>query len=128
MAQYTFNKRKLARLVRIRRRDYGLREVANQIGISASTISRVERGESTLDMESFLKLCDWLCVRPSYFFKHPDSEKTKKLSVSQILEVITDESIDVELAMAIEIIIKKCQGQEVERLRENSNEENQQNS
>lgn len=42
-----------------------LRDVAKQTGISASTLSRVERMEGyQLRMDTFLKLCDWLEVSP----------------------------------------------------------------
>jgi len=37
----------------------GLREQARKIGVSAATLSRIERGESC-DMESFVKLLAWL--------------------------------------------------------------------
>ena len=50
-----------ANLVRTKRGNTGLREVAQATGVSASTISRVER-EKTPDIETFLALCDWLEV------------------------------------------------------------------
>jgi len=37
----------------------GLRETAREIGISAATLSRVERG-GVPDIDSFRKLCLWL--------------------------------------------------------------------
>lgn len=44
-----------------------LRDAAKQCGVSASTLSRLLRGE-TPDMDSFGLLCDWMCTRPGVFF------------------------------------------------------------
>ena len=41
--------------------DLSLREAARQIGVSASTLSRIEReAGAKIDLDSFLKVCDWL--------------------------------------------------------------------
>lgn len=45
----------------------GVREAAGQIGgVSASTLSRVERGNLP-DLDSYMRLCRWLDVSPTYF-------------------------------------------------------------
>ena len=41
----------------------GIRKVAEQIGISAATLSRVERGHLP-DLETFGKICNWLQMDP----------------------------------------------------------------
>jgi len=41
----------------------GIREVAEQIGISPATLSRVERGNLP-DLETFKNICQWLEVDP----------------------------------------------------------------
>jgi|SRR5947208_2062127 len=46
-----------------KRGDRGIREVAAEIGISAATLSRVERGHLP-DLETFRKICKWLDVDP----------------------------------------------------------------
>lgn len=51
----------LGRLVRDKRGDRGIREVANEIGISHATLSRVERGFLP-DLERYQKICKWLGV------------------------------------------------------------------
>jgi len=59
---------RLAFLLRSRREldNLSLRDVAKQVGISASTLSRVENGRGdNLLMENFLALCGWLKVSPA---------------------------------------------------------------
>ncbi len=49
----------LGRLVRERRGQRGIRAVATEIGISHSTLSRVEQGHLP-DLENYQKICTWL--------------------------------------------------------------------
>jgi transcriptional regulator with XRE-family HTH domain len=53
----------LGRLALDRRGDRGIRAVAEEIGISPATLSRVERGKMP-DLETFGKICKWLRVDP----------------------------------------------------------------
>lgn len=53
-------------LVRDRRGGRRLREVAQEIGISAATLMRIESGR-TPDVETFGKVCRWLGVDPGVF-------------------------------------------------------------
>src|SRR5437762_1864992 len=65
----------LAALVRAKRGTRGLRTVAQEIGgISASTLSRIERGEVP-DLETFARLCCWLGVSAEEFI--PSTEVAK---------------------------------------------------
>jgi len=57
----------LGRMLRDRRGALSLRRAAIDAGVSFSTFSRVEAG-SQPDLASFLKLCTWLGVSPSFFF------------------------------------------------------------
>lgn len=58
---------KLARMVKSKRGDRGLRVVAQEIGdVSASTLSRIEQG-SIPDVNTFLLLCNWLGVPTDTF-------------------------------------------------------------
>lgn len=56
----------LAAMVRERRGDRGMREVAAEIGVSAATVCRVENGRS-IDLWSFAYLCAWLGVSADRF-------------------------------------------------------------
>jgi transcriptional regulator with XRE-family HTH domain len=61
------NVRELAARVRARRGARGLREAAADIGhVSPATLSRVEQGH-TPDLETFLRLCNWLGEPPQSF-------------------------------------------------------------
>src|SRR5437868_6976258 len=49
----------LGLLVRKKRGDRGIRAVAEEVGISHSTLSRVEQGHLP-DLENYQKICRWL--------------------------------------------------------------------
>jgi transcriptional regulator with XRE-family HTH domain len=51
-------------LVRAKRGERGIREVAGEIGLSPATLSRVERGKLP-DLETFSRLCRWLKIDPA---------------------------------------------------------------
>ena len=53
-------------LVRERRGIQGVRQAAEEIGVSPSTLSRVENGKQP-DLLTFEKLCRWLGVSPTEF-------------------------------------------------------------
>ena len=53
-------------MVRKRRGEQGLRETAQEVGVSPATLSRVERGQLP-DIGTFSKLCEWLKVDPAEF-------------------------------------------------------------
>jgi transcriptional regulator with XRE-family HTH domain len=57
MAKITLEK--LGRLAAEKRGGLGVRAAAKEIGISAATLSRVERGFLP-DLETFRKICKWL--------------------------------------------------------------------
>lgn len=58
------NIQKLGRMLLEKRGDRGIREVAQEIGVSHATLSRVERGYLP-DLETFSKICEWLGIEPS---------------------------------------------------------------
>lgn len=62
--------------VRDRRGERGLREIAAEIGTSASTLSRIEKGKLP-DVNTFLMLCEWLELPSDYFSKSRLSENSK---------------------------------------------------
>lgn len=74
MTRY-FDARQFAAMVRARRGERGLREIASEIGVvSISTLSRIEN-EHVPDLETFLLLCDWLCLPPRLFLKDTQDEE-----------------------------------------------------
>jgi transcriptional regulator with XRE-family HTH domain len=55
---------RLGSMLRERRGGRGVREVANEIGISPATLSRVESGKLP-DLLTFRKICGWLKINPA---------------------------------------------------------------
>ncbi len=54
--------------------DLNLRQAARQIGISASTLSRIENGNPP-EIETFGRICQWLKEPPSKYFD-PDAKRS----------------------------------------------------
>jgi transcriptional regulator with XRE-family HTH domain len=73
MARLTLEQ--LGPLIKKRRGDRGLRQVAAEIGISAATLSRVETGKQP-DLDSFTKICTWLGVDPGEILGYKGTGKT----------------------------------------------------
>jgi transcriptional regulator with XRE-family HTH domain len=59
---------KLSNMIKAKRGDKGLRDVSKKIGISAPTLSRIEQGKVP-DVETFIRLCEWLGVSADNFTK-----------------------------------------------------------
>ncbi len=59
---------KLSNMIKAKRGDKGLRDVSKEIGVSAPTLSRIEQGKVP-DVETFIKLCEWLGVSTDNFTK-----------------------------------------------------------
>lgn len=91
---------KLAALVKAKRGRQGLRETADEIGeISASTLSRIEQGKMP-DLDTFMRLCDWLNVSPHEFFEQKqESGASNNASELPVLSptMTTPELIEVHL-------------------------------
>jgi len=66
---------RLGAMLRDRRGGRGIREVAQEIGISAATLTRVEGGRLP-DIATFQKMCSWLKVNPAEILDLPTEMKT----------------------------------------------------
>lgn len=64
----------LGTYLRKKRGNAGVRQIANEIGISPATLSRVENGNLP-DIETFKKICDWLKVDPGEVLGNPKKPK-----------------------------------------------------
>ena len=87
----------LGRLALDRRGERGIRETATEMGISAATLSRVERGFMP-DLETFGKICKWLRADPgSVLGIEPVTANQSQLSVhfrkDQVLAVETAQAL-----------------------------------
>ena len=80
------NVEKLAAMIRAKRAGRGLRLIAGEIGdVSASTLSRVEQGNIP-DLETFMRLCQWLGVSADVF--RPKQKSMKLVEAPPNSEVI----------------------------------------
>ena len=66
---------RLGKLLRERRGDRGIREVAAEIAVSPATLSRVERGQLP-DIVTFSKVCTWLRIDPSEVLDIPKASRS----------------------------------------------------
>ena len=99
----------LTAYLKARRGEMGLREAANQIGeISASTLSRIENGKVP-DMETFLRLCDWIGLPSDTFLIHSDDDASTA-STPEIIEahLRADRDLDPDTAEAIAKMVKSA--------------------
>jgi transcriptional regulator with XRE-family HTH domain len=93
------NSDKFATMIRSKRAEKGLRETAQEIGgVSASTLSRIEQGHLP-DLDTYMKICDWLEVSPEFFSDMNKSVTTAEkqivahLRADKILDRATAESL-----------------------------------
>lgn len=88
-------------MIKSKRANRGLREVAKEIGISVSTLSRVENGNLP-DMDSYFKICKWLEVSIDFFAKKSlkqDDELSKEKTV--VANLRADKTLRPEIAEAL---------------------------
>lgn len=98
----------LSAMVRAKRGDDGLRQTAQEIGnISPSTLSRVENGKLP-DMDTFLRLCDWLEVDPGRFLRSTGTNEEPQMETAEIVEahLRADKELDPDTAEALATMIK----------------------
>jgi DNA-binding Xre family transcriptional regulator len=101
---------RLAKLVKAKRGDRGLREVAEEIGdISPSTLSRIE-GERVNDVASstLLRICDWLDIAPSELIKNAGDSPPPDIDVPSAvdLQLRADKTIDATMARMLAEMFK----------------------
>lgn len=96
----TLNAEKLAEMIKNKRGGRGLRAAATEIGgVSASTLSRIEQG-SLPDIDTFIKICNWLNVPTDYFTRSEEHENASyqkevvaHLRADKFLDPTTAESL-----------------------------------
>ncbi|MEQ8553082.1 MAG: helix-turn-helix transcriptional regulator [Cyclobacteriaceae bacterium] len=70
----------LSDMLKTRRGNQTLRETASEIGqISAATLSRIEQGKVP-DVDTFMKLCDWLNVSADAFMIKESKQQALKVN------------------------------------------------
>lgn len=76
--ELTLNTKLFAQTIKSRRANKGLRAAAKDIGISFTTLSRIEQ-EKVPDVDTFIRICKWLNVSTDTFIIG-SSKRTKELS------------------------------------------------
>lgn len=61
-------KEKVVEILKANKKRVGLIEMANQIGTSSATLSRLYNGKSP-DLETFFRVCKWIKIEPNKFSK-----------------------------------------------------------
>jgi len=61
-------------VLRDKRGGRGIREVSKEIGVSPSTLSRIECGKLP-DLDTFVKICKWLSIDPGEVLGHKTQEQ-----------------------------------------------------
>lgn len=100
----------LAAMIKTRRGNRGLREVAQEIGdVSPSTLSRVENGKVP-DMDTFLRICDWLQLSSEEFIKETDDRQENEISTTDRIEgyLRADRELTPEMADALAKLMKSA--------------------
>jgi transcriptional regulator with XRE-family HTH domain len=98
----------LAARIKAKRGNRGLRDIAQEIGdVSPSTLSRIENGKVP-DMDTFLRICDWLQVSSEEFIKETDDQSQIQISTMDRIEgyLRADRELDPETAVALAKLMK----------------------
>ena len=100
----------LGTIVRRKRGNSGLREVARAIGTSPATLSRVEAGKMP-DITTFGKLCKWLEVDPAQLLGIEGSGVglTQENSETAVAHLRANKELDRKTAQALASVIIKAQ-------------------
>lgn len=65
----TFDRQKLTTAVELKKGDSSLRDVAGEIGIDAGTLNRLINDKTSLEIETLVKIINWLKMPVNCFFK-----------------------------------------------------------
>jgi transcriptional regulator with XRE-family HTH domain len=93
--------RKLSDMIRSKRGERGLRDIAKEIDVSSSTLSRIEQGNLP-DIETYVKLCRWLEVSTEFFTDSAEDTTEKKI----VAHLRADKALSKETSEALVKMIK----------------------
>ncbi len=111
----TLDTDKFSKMIKSKRGGKGLRVLAKEISISPSTLSRIEQGNLP-DIDTYLKLCNWLEVSSEYFLKKNKNDRLKNhsgviahLRADKTLPSTTAEALIQMINLAYESANRKAQ-------------------
>jgi len=103
--------KKLGEMLIIKRGTKGIRSVAEEVGVSAATLSRIERGY-TADVATLKKVCDWLGVELSEILGGDDVQsKSANKTPSALVHFRKDQTVAPGTANALAQLILAAQEQ-----------------
>ena len=87
--------------MKLKRDSQTMREAGNEIGISATSVLRVEQGHLP-DVETFGKVCKWLKISPAFFLEYEESNGAKpeaaQMQIRLALEKVNELSSIIQTA------------------------------
>jgi transcriptional regulator with XRE-family HTH domain len=92
---------KLSEMIRSKRGNRGLREVGKEIGVSSSTLSRIEQGNLP-DIATYVTLCKWLEVPTDFFTENAENSTEQKI----VAHLRADKALSKQTAEALIKMIK----------------------
>jgi len=98
----------LGQLIIARRGDLGVRAAAKEIGVSASTLSRVEGGHLP-DLENFGLICGWLQIDPNQILGFSNQEDTEGRPVIASVHFKKKAAVPMNIAKALGVMIVRAQ-------------------
>ena len=116
---------RLGALLRERRGGRGLREVAQEIGVSPATLTRIEAGRLP-DLLTFRKICTWLQVDPAEILGIPgqpaptisDNTVSSALPSEAAVHLRADHALPPEAASDLARLISMAHRELARRIRE----------
>jgi transcriptional regulator with XRE-family HTH domain len=105
---WTFDNVRLAKRLEAARAGRSLRDLAGEVGVSASTLSRIERGERP-DVWTLLRLADWLQEDPRTFFAHDGGSlySTRPDPLAQLSALLAELGCDGATVAAIRALVER---------------------
>jgi len=101
--------KKLGEMLIIKRGTNGIRSAAEEAGVSAATLSRIERGY-TADIATLKKVCDWLGVELSEILGGGEAQiKSKEKTSSPMFHFRKNQTIAPRTAQALAQLILAAQ-------------------
>ena len=89
------------------RKGVSWRGIAKELKISPSTITRLRQEQTTPDLETFTRLCQWAGLTPATYLVAPQANPEPRDSLSEISALLrADKSLDADGAARVEAIVR----------------------
>ncbi len=85
-------------------RGISARAMSIQLGRNTNYMNMIECGKSKPSFQGFLEICEFLCISPALFFPTSDWMDSQYRSILDLSYLLTEEQIDLILAVAHQMI------------------------